>query len=33
MAGIALLSIIPAERLPDYKPGELPDPDKTPPTK
>lgn len=28
MAGIALLSIIPAGRLPDYKPGEIPDPDK-----
>jgi hypothetical protein len=26
MAGLALLSIIPAGRLPDYRPGELPDP-------
>lgn len=30
MAGIALLSIIPAGRLPDYRPGEIPDPDKVP---
>jgi predicted MFS family arabinose efflux permease len=28
MAGLALLSIIPAGRLPDYRPGELPDPDR-----
>src|SRR5262245_32409339 len=27
MAGLALLSIIPAGWLPDYRPGELPDPD------
>lgn len=33
MAAIALLSIIPAGRLPDYKPGEIPDPDKAPPTR
>jgi predicted MFS family arabinose efflux permease len=33
MAGIALLSIIPAGRLPDYKPGEIPDPDTMPPAK
>lgn len=33
MAAIALLSIIPAGRLPDYKPGEIPDPDKAPPAK
>ena len=33
MAGIALLSILPAGRLPDYKPGEIPDPDKLPPAK
>ncbi|MFG1360594.1 MFS transporter [Xanthobacter pseudotagetidis] len=33
MAGIALLSIIPAGRLPDYKPGEIPDPDTAPPAK
>ncbi|WP_296583254.1 MFS transporter [Xanthobacter sp.] len=33
MAAIALLSIIPAGQLPDYKPGEIPDPDKTPPGK
>lgn len=33
MAAIALLSIIPAGRLPDYKPGEIPDPDTTPPAK
>ena len=26
MAGLSLLSIIPAGRLPDYRPGELPDP-------
>jgi hypothetical protein len=26
MAGLALLSIIPAGRLPNYRPGELPDP-------
>jgi len=26
MAGLALLSIFPAGRLPDYRPGELPDP-------
>jgi predicted MFS family arabinose efflux permease len=26
MAGLALLAIIPAGRLPDYRPGELPDP-------
>ncbi|WGR73627.1 MULTISPECIES: hypothetical protein [unclassified Bradyrhizobium] len=25
MAGLSLLSIIPAGRLPDYRPGELPD--------
>lgn len=31
MAAIALLSIIPAGQLPDYKPGEIPDPDKAPP--
>lgn len=30
MACVALLSIIPAGRLPDYKPGEIPDPDKAP---
>ncbi|MFG1192768.1 MFS transporter [Xanthobacter flavus] len=33
MAAIALLSIIPAGRLPDYKPGEIPDPDKAPPAR
>ena len=33
MAAIALLSIIPAGQLPDYKPGEIPDPDKAPPGK
>ncbi|MCL8385243.1 MFS transporter [Xanthobacter aminoxidans] len=33
MAAIALLSIIPAGRLPDYKPGEIPDPDTPPPAK
>src|SRR5215510_8680891 len=27
LAGLALLSIFPAGRLPDYRPGELPDPD------
>lgn len=27
MAGIAFLAIIPAGRLPDYKPGEIPDPE------
>ncbi|MFG1374179.1 MFS transporter [Xanthobacter oligotrophicus] len=27
MAGLALITIIPAGRLPDYKPGEIPDPD------
>jgi hypothetical protein len=24
MAGVALVSIFPASRLPDYKPGEIP---------
>ncbi len=33
MAAIALLSIIPAGRLPDYKPGEIPAPDKAPPAR
>src|SRR5499427_6109169 len=28
MAGLSLLSIIPAGRLPAYRPGELPDPDR-----
>ena len=28
MAGLALLSIIPAGRLPDYRPGEIPDPER-----
>src|SRR5262249_2787705 len=27
MAGLAFLTIIPAGRLPDYRPGELPDPE------
>jgi hypothetical protein len=31
MAGVALLAIFPASRLPDYKPGEIPpDPFETP---
>lgn len=33
MAAIAFVSIIPAGRLPAYKPGEIPDPDTTPPAK
>jgi predicted MFS family arabinose efflux permease len=32
MAGLALLSILPAGRLPGYKPGEVPDPSPTPGT-
>lgn len=32
MAGLALITIIPAGRLPDYKPGEIPDPDEAPKT-
>jgi len=31
MAGLALLAIIPAGRLPNYLPGEVPDPSKSPP--
>jgi hypothetical protein len=30
MAGLALLAIFPAGRLPDYKPGEIPEPDEIP---
>jgi hypothetical protein len=30
MAGLALLTIIPASRLPDYKPGEIPPPEPSP---
>jgi predicted MFS family arabinose efflux permease len=32
MAGLALVAILPASRLPGYKPGELPDPSPTPGT-
>ena len=30
MAGLALLTLLPAGRLPDYKPGEIPPPDSSP---
>jgi hypothetical protein len=30
MAGLALLAILPAGRLPNYRPGEIPDPDGQP---
>lgn len=29
MAGLAMLMILPAGRLPDYRPGEIPEPDRT----
>jgi hypothetical protein len=29
MAGIAMLAIIPAQRLPNFIPGEMPDPTQT----